>query len=137
MKRQIKCRKAKFWIEDGVLFCEFKNEKDKKKFNEDCLDEYIEAISTLSNDRYLPLIIDLRKLKDSYAFSIVHVLAKNPKLKSAILTKSFVVNSYFLQFLILVLRRGYDPIIPNKIFTSFERAIEYSLDTNYIFNAQC
>lgn len=136
MSNQIKCETAKFWIEDDVIFCKFIGKKCRKEFDEDFLEEYLKAIITLSNGKYFPLLIDLRELNDNYVFPVVRILAKHPDLKSAILSKSFVVNSCFLQFVLIALRRVHDSIIPNRIFTSYEKAIEYSLETNQIFNLQ-
>tara|TARA_R110002050_G_scaffold94765_2_gene197257 strand:+ start:126798 stop:127211 length:414 start_codon:yes stop_codon:yes gene_type:complete len=135
MSDQIKCRKAKFWLEDGVLFCEFILKECKNEFSEDFIEDYLNVIATLSDGRYFPLLIDLRQLNNNYAFSVVKILAKNPELKLAILSKSFVVNSFLIQFVFNVLKMVQDPIIPNKIFRSYKSAVKYSLETNYIFNA--
>jgi len=134
MSNLVKCKKAEFWLEEGVLFCELIPEKCKNDFEQDFIDDILKAIATLSNGRYFPLIIDLRQLNDKLAFSVVKLLTKNPELKSLILSKSFVVNSFFLQFVLIVLKGVQNPIIPNKIFRSYENAVKYSLETNYIFN---
>lgn len=136
MSSIIKCRKAKFWLEDGILFCEFIAKECKNEFSEDFIEDYLEVISSLSKGGYFPLLIDLRQLKNDYAFSVVKILAKNPELKSAILSKSFVVESFLLQFILIALKIVQDPIIPNKIFRNYNKAVKYSLETNYIFNAQ-
>ena len=136
MSNQIKCRKAKFWLEDGILFCEFIPEECKNEFCDDFIEDYLYAVDTLSNGRYFPLLIDLRQLKDNFAFSVVKLLAKNPELKLAILSKSFVVNSFFLQLALIILKGVQDPVIPNKIFRSYVNAVKYSQETNYIFNSQ-
>lgn len=136
MGAKIKCRKAKFWLEDGILFCKFIPKKCSNEFREDFIEEYLKAIATLSNGGYFPIIIDLRKLNDSYALSVIRLLSKNQELKLAILSKSFLVNSVFLQVLLSVLNIAQDPIIPNKIFRNYESAIKYSSETNYIFNSQ-
>lgn len=135
MDKIIKCRKAKFWLNDGVLFCEFIPKQCKKEFNEDFLKDYLNAIDTLSNGRYFPLLIDLRKLDNSFVFPVVKVLSKNPELKSAILSKSFVVSSFLTQLEINLFKFIHDPIIPNKVFVSYKKAVNYSLKTNNIFNA--
>lgn len=135
MGNHIKCRKAKFWLEEGILFCKFIKGYCKKEFREEFLEEYIIAITELSAGSYFPLLIDLRKLTEKEAFAVIKSIANNPELKSAILSKAFVVNSFFVQFTLLVLRRIHDPIIPNKIFTSYNNAIAYSLETNHLFNA--
>ncbi|MEN3323282.1 hypothetical protein VP395_06055 [Mariniflexile soesokkakense] len=136
MGKHIKCRKAKFWLEEGILFCEFIPKECKKEFSEDFIEDYLEAIATLSNGRYFPMLIDVRQLSNAYALSVVKLLSKNSELKLAILSKSFVVNSFFLQFVLIVIKGFQDPVIPNKIFTRYENAINYSLKTNYIFNSQ-
>ncbi|WP_308993204.1 hypothetical protein QLS71_008235 [Mariniflexile litorale] len=135
MVKQIKCKKAKFWLKEGVLFCRFIRGECKKEFSQEFLDEHIKAITTLSNGRYYPLLIDLRQLNENYAFSVVKIIANNPELKSVILSKSFVVNSCFVQFVLVVLKRIDDPVIPNKVFRNYDTAIEYSLETNHFFNA--
>lgn len=136
MNEQIKCKHIELWKKDGVLFSKFMRKNGKKEFSKNCLAEYLNAITTLSNGRYLPLIIDLRKLKDKNVFSLIEILAKDPNLKSAILSKSFIINSRFLHFILVVLRMVHDPIIPNKVFISDKSAMAYSLKTNHIFNAR-
>lgn len=135
MNNPIKCRKAKFWLEDGVLFCVFIPKECDNEFKDDFIEDFLKAIALLSNGSYYPLLIDLRQLSNANAFSVVKILSKSPELKSAILSKSFVVNSYFMQFMILVCKRIHDPVIPNKVFKSYDNAIKYSLETNYVFNA--
>ncbi|MBP0905679.1 DUF7793 family protein [Mariniflexile gromovii] len=135
MNKQIKCKKAKFWLEDGVLFCKFISSECKKQFSEEFLEEYLRAITTLSDGMYYPLLVDLRQLNDHYALSVVRILAFNPEIKSEILSKSFVVNSYFVQVLLILLRGIQDPVIPNKIFTNYDSAFAYSLGINHNFNA--
>ncbi|WP_100611021.1 DUF7793 family protein [Confluentibacter lentus] len=135
MCNKIKCKKAKFWIEDGVLICEFSDDNCIKKFSEYFSEEYLKAITKLSNGGYFPLLIDLRKLDKNYAFSIALILSKRPELKLAILSKSFVVNSYFLKFVLTIFGRIYDSIIPNRIFMNYNKAIEYSLETHQNFYA--
>lgn len=134
MSHIIRCRKAKFWIEDGVLYCKFIAKKCKNKFSDDFIEDYLDAITLLSNGRYYPLLIDLRKLNNNYAFSVIKILAKNPALKLAILSKSFVVKSYLIQFILIVLKVIQDPIIPNKVFRNYKKAVKYSQRTNFIFN---
>ena len=134
MGNQIKCRKAKFRLEGGILFCEFMPEECKNEFSEDFIEEFLNAIARLSNGGYYPMLIDLRQLNDKYAFSVVKLLSKNPELKLAILSKSFLVNSFLLQIGLIILKGVQDPVIPNKIFRSYESAVKYSLETNYFFN---
>jgi hypothetical protein len=135
MDGQIKCKKAIFRIEDHVLYCEFISKKCSKEFKENHLEKYLKAIATMSNGRYYPLLIDLRDFNVAFIFSVVRVLAKNQELKSIILSKSFVVNSSFLQFVFILFMRINDPVIPNKIFTNYHKAIRYSLETNQVYNA--
>ena len=134
MCNSVKCKKAKFWLEDGVLFCVFIPKECDNEFKEDFLEDFLNAVGLLSNGGYYPLLIDLRQLSNANAFTVVKILAKNPELKLAILSKSFVVNSFFMQFMILICKRIHDPVIPNKVFKSYENALKYSLETNYVFN---
>ena len=90
----MKCNNVEFWFEKGVLFCRFETGECQKVFNEEFLEEFLNTISTLSNGGYFPLLLDLRQLKRKYAFSLIKIIAQNPELKSALLSKSFVVNSY-------------------------------------------
>lgn len=135
MSNQLICKKAKFWLKDGVLYCVFIPKECEDEFKTDFLEDFLKAVATLSKGSYFPLLIDLRQLKNANAFSVVKTLSKNPELKSAILSKSFVVNTFFLQVALIVFKRIYDPVIPNKIFKSYDNAIKYSLETNYIFNS--
>lgn len=134
MGNPIKCRKAKFWLEDGILFCEFITEECRNEFSEDFIEDFLKAIARLSNGGYFPMLIDLRQLNGKYVFSVVKLLSKNRELKLAILSKSFLVNSFLLQIGLIILKGIEDPVIPNKIFRSYENAVKYSLETNYIFN---
>ncbi|XMO85049.1 hypothetical protein AAFN75_09645 [Algibacter sp. AS12] len=135
MENVRKCNKAKFWLDEGILFCKFERGECTKEFSEEFLEEYVNTITSISGGSYFPLLVDLRILKEKEAFTVIQVIANNLELKSAILSKAFVVNSYFIQLALVALRKIYDPIIPNKIFKNYNNAISYSLETNHFFNA--
>lgn len=126
--------KAKFWIHDGVIFCEFIPAKYSNVFSKEFFHNYLNAIHTLSKGGYFPLLVDLRRLSDNIVYPIIKFLCKSPELKSVILSKSFVVSSNSMQFGLIALRMAQDPVIPNKIYRSYDKAVKYSLKTNNFFN---
>lgn len=117
-----------------VYYARFLHEECRNEFSEDFIEDFLKAIARLSNGGYFPMLIDLRQLNGKYVFSVVKLLSKNRELKLAILSKSFLVNSFLLQIGLIILKGIEDPVIPNKIFRSYENAVKYSLETNYIFN---
>ncbi|SFC84836.1 hypothetical protein [Algibacter pectinivorans] len=135
MENNKKCNKAKFWLDQDILFCKFKKGQCTKKFREEFSEDYVKTISSLSGDSYFPLLVDLRALKAKQAFAVIQVIANNSELRSVILCKSFVVRSLYIRFVLLALGGIYDPIIPNKIYKNYNKAISYSLETNQFFNA--
>lgn len=135
MTKQIQLDRVKFWRDNGVLFCKVQNSDNGQVIKKDNINDYIKAITTLSNGEYYPLLIDFRDVDNKDTISQVRLLANNTELKSVILSKSFVVNSAFMQFMLVVLHGIYDPIIPNKVFKNFENAFQYSVEINQIFNA--
>ncbi|WP_372754269.1 hypothetical protein [Mariniflexile sp.] len=136
MSEQILCRKAKFWFNEGVLFCEFIPHEADDHFSVHFLDDFLEAISTLSKDGHFPLVIDLRALKNKCALLAIELLSENPELNSFILSKSFVVSSCIMKLNVILFIMNQDSVIPNKVFTNLENAIKYSLETNCVFNTQ-
>ncbi len=135
MTKQIQLDRVKFWIDNGVLFCKVQNSNNGQVIKKDNINDYVKAIAALSCGEYYPLLIDFRDVDNKDTIAQVRLLANNTELKSVILSKSFVVNSAFMQFMLVVLHGIYDPIIPNKVFKSFESAFQYSVEINQIFNA--
>ncbi|WP_372754255.1 hypothetical protein [Mariniflexile sp.] len=136
MSKKVKCGNAEFWLDSGVVFCRFMQKESVNNFNTENLKDYFSVIDKLSNGRYYPLVIDLRNLGDGYVFSVVKKLSRNLELKTIVLSKSFVVSSFATKFGLAIFNLIPDPIIPNRIFCSFEKAVHYSLKTNYIFNSE-
>ncbi|MEP3838138.1 MAG: hypothetical protein ABJM36_10840 [Algibacter sp.] len=136
MSKPIKCNKTIIWLEENILFCKFiGDECNNTKFSKDCLEEYIRVITEISDGSYFPLVIDLKQLKNNYALSVIKTMANHLEFRSAILSKSFVVNSFYVQFAFIASKVIQDPVAPNKVFLSYNKAVAFSLETNQSFNA--
>lgn len=124
----IKLERAKFWKENGILFCEILNYDENKNLNEDTVDTYLKAISILCKGKKMPFLIDLRNTKGAFLNAAAKKLANSTELAKLSLTEAYVVNSLQIKLLINSYKRIYEPIRPFEIFKDYNEALNYSIN---------
>jgi hypothetical protein len=124
MKNEITIDNVNFWVDENIIFCRIGSDFDEfNKWNEiDDIFQY--AISILSNGKYLPILIDLRETNYSLSIKIFKFLSFDSAIKTFVLSKTFLVNSYVLKALLLMYNFSASMIVPNSVFTDFNSALE-------------
>ena len=125
----IQLERTKFWVDNGILFCEILNLDPARNLNEDTVESYIQTVSKLCNGKKMPFLIDLRNTHGTFLSTAAKKLANSSELSKLGLAEVFVVNSLKIELLIISYKRIYEPIIPFKIFKNYNEALTFSINT--------
>lgn len=134
MEKIIILNKAKFWTDSrGILFCEFENSETYRTLEVDTVEKYEKAISTLSQGKPMPFLIDIRDNQGNFSTEAAKLFANSPVFKKIRISEAFVINSINTKLLINSYKRIYEPITPFEIFKDFEEALVYSTNSKKTF----
>lgn len=135
MKGEILVGKFKFWVNSNIVHCRTLEDFDAINFDNNIQQAFLEAITSLSQDRYMPLLVDLQNLEFANAFKTFRFFIGNSEINKAILSKTFLVSTLPLN----VLLSGYtflrEPFFPNTIFSDPKRALTNCTKISKMFNA--
>ncbi|MFQ3238094.1 MAG: hypothetical protein ACI9NI_000369 [Olleya marilimosa] len=128
----------KFWVDQEVIYCQILNDltdlDDDNKIK-DIEHIFLNKIFMLSKDVHMPILIDLKELNFSNAIKVFKFLSKNTLIKSLVLSKTFLVNSYKLKILLNIQSFICNPALPDVIFKCNKSAIQYCIDDNRTYNS--
>jgi len=130
----IQLDRAKFWVDNEILFCEIINLDETRNLTVETVDSYIIAISTLCNGKKMPFLIDLRNTRGAFLNTAAKKLASSLKLSKLSVAEAFVVNSLKVNLLINSYKRIYEPITPFKIFKDYNEALTFSINAKNTIN---
>ena len=119
--------RTKFWIDNGILFCEICNPDETLSLEVATVEAYIKGISSLCKGIKMPFLIDFRDSRGDYMNSAAKLLASSSELKKLRLSEAFVVNSLNMKLLVSSYKRIYEPTTPFEIFKVFDEALAYSI----------
>ncbi|WAC02316.1 hypothetical protein N7U66_00720 [Lacinutrix neustonica] len=125
----------KFWVDQNVIHCSIPSGFEANSLEMDLEAVFFNAISTLSNGKYLPLLIDMEAIEFSLSIKLFKFLSKNSLIKTVVLSKTFLVNSLILKAFLSLHNFTYDPVVPNTIFNDFSSAIKCCNKNVMVFNA--
>lgn len=135
MKNEITFDKVKFWLDDNIIHCQFSNRMEKKFIKTEVEDIIIKVLSTLSKGNYKPVLIDLTKVSNINAIYLYALIYRSSKIKSLVISKSFIVKSFGLNLLFKIYSLGNNGVVPIKISTNLINAIQYCNQKYSEFNA--
>ena len=124
----IQMERAKFWVDNGILFCEIFNLDPTPNLKEDRVKHYLGAISKLCNGKKMPFLIDLRNTQGAVLSSATKKLGNSSELSLLSLTEAFVADSLKVKLLISSYKRIYEPNTPFAIFNNYNEALNYSIN---------
>ena len=135
MKNEIIFENVKFWQDQDIIHCSFNSEFDDRLLEIEIEDLFVQVIDALSNGSYKPILIDLTAVSYLNAIGLYKFISRNSQIKSYVLSKSFIVKSIDIKLLLELYNLGSDGVVPNKICTNFDRAIQYCNEKHAAFNA--
>ena len=126
-KNIIQFKRAKFWTEEGILFCKMLNKNAYLSPEVDVLNNYIDAIVNLCKGKPMPFLIDLSNTEGSFLGSPAKLIASNIRLKKVRLAEAFIVNSMKMSLTANSYKRIYEPVTPFQIFDNLKDGLEYCI----------
>lgn len=124
---------SKFWTDNGVLYCQFRNENANYKFELDTVKLFIKVIDKLCNGEPMPFLVDSRDFQGVFTREISNLLATSPILVKLRISEAFVLNSIGIKLVITSYKRIYEPITPFCVFSDMEAAKKYCIETKNKF----
>ncbi len=91
-----------FWIDSNIIHCTVGKEHQGRILEDNVAKIFASGISTLSNGRYIPLLIDLREVEIFDAFRLFAILSPPSLLDFSVLSTSFLVRSNALRIMLSV-----------------------------------
>tara|TARA_R110002111_G_scaffold73624_2_gene117559 strand:- start:10 stop:429 length:420 start_codon:yes stop_codon:yes gene_type:complete len=125
MQEIIVFERAKFWYEDGILFCKLFNKDINHNLSEKSAQNYINAMSKLCQGRMSPFVIDVREAKGTYTSEAAKLISNSAKLLKVRLAEAYVLNSMGSKLTVVSYKRIFNPNTDYDIFKSMKDAIAY------------
>ncbi|HLT53228.1 MAG TPA: hypothetical protein VKZ97_05040 [Flavobacteriaceae bacterium] len=135
MKDEILVGKFKFWVNSNIIHCRTLEDFDAIDFDKNIQQAFLETITSLSQDRYMPLMIDVQNLSFSNVFKTFRFFVGNSEINRVILSKTFLVNSLLLNTILTGYTFLKEPFFPITIFNNPKRALTNCTKINKVFNA--
>ncbi|WP_452229745.1 MULTISPECIES: hypothetical protein [unclassified Lacinutrix] len=125
----------KFRVDQNIIFCNVFNDLNEKDLDNDLEEIFVQAISKLSRGTHMPILINLEALDFYTGIKAFRFLSNNSKIKSIVLSETFLVDSYRLKFFLMVQNIMDITIIPDAVFKNFQSAKLYCNKNNKMYNA--
>lgn len=123
MKNEILVGGIKFWVDQDIIYCKIYKGFDKTNLKRDTEEIFFNTITTLSNGKLMPLLINMREINYSLSIKAFKYFSNNSLIKKTVLSNVFLVKSSVLKICLSICNFRKDPILPNNIFEDFDLAI--------------
>lgn len=131
MQNQFLTKDAVFWMDTrDIIFCRSINDNTYHEISIETAQKYEGIISTLTKDRPMPILIDIRNSNLTYNSLTAKLFANSPVIKNRLISQAFVINSLRIKLLIYAYKRIYEPNTKFKIFNDLDNAIAYCIENN-------
>lgn len=134
MKEENMTRNIKFWVDQNIIHCKFHHSFDAQDHISNLENIFLNGICELSNDKYMPILIDLQGIDFLHAIKLFRYLSNSKVINEAILIKAFLVSSLGLKLILGVYDFACNPIFPHKICVGRKLAIRHCNKYNSLFN---
>ncbi len=125
----------KFWSDQNIIYCKVYNDFTGAYHTDELENVFLNEIFKLSKDVHMPILINLEALSISSSIKVFRILSKNALIKSLVLSKTFLVNSYFLKSLLNIQSVICNPVVPDSIFKDPNSAVNYCVNDNKTYNS--
>ena len=128
---------VKLKIDHDVIHCKLKPDFFKSYSTSKCEETLFNAISVLFDreyKEYRPILLDLKQINSTDAVEIFMLISNSALINSLVLTRAFLVRTTSLKLFLALNNIVGNRVVPNKIYTDFNVALDYC-QTNYkVFN---
>lgn len=124
----------RFWVDQNIIYCELNEDFDFQSLKGGVSEIFDNAITSLSNGKYLPILINLKLVRNTDAIKLFKFFSQNSSINTSVLSKAFVVRTFGLQSLLTFCGVALSNIVPNKIYNDIDMAISYCNERYMVFN---
>ncbi|WP_055442581.1 hypothetical protein [Lacinutrix himadriensis] len=128
MGNVIKIGDSKFWTDSGILYCQFRNNDAKNKFETESVALFIRAIDKLCKGMPMPFLIDSRDSQWTFTRESANLLANSPTLVKLRMSEAYVFNTIGIKLVVASYKRIYEPSTPFSVFNNLESARAYCVE---------
>ena len=136
MEVNIKTENINFQIDQNIIYCEFQNNFESQYSYSNIEIIFSNAIQTLSNDKYMPMLINLQQLNFRDSIRLFKFLSSNTAIKKVVLSTTFLVRSFGLKVFLDFYDFLNNTILPHKICINLSTAIKYCEHKIKVFNGE-
>jgi len=123
-----------FWVDQNIIYCKLNPVFLKNHEKSNVEDIFYNAISILSNGRYLPILISLEEMDSTSSLRTFKIITNSNLIKTLVLSKIFLVRSISSKIMLSLNNVVANKIVPNKIFKDFNSANKYCQNNYMSFN---
>jgi len=134
MKKKMHIDNITFWADRDVIYCRFEEGNYKKNILRSIDDIFYSAITSLSNGKYMPLLIDLRAVNTFNIIKIFKHVVESSLIKSISLSIAYVTNYTLLTISLYIYNLTIIHVIPVGIFNNMNQAIKHCHKHYNVFN---
>lgn len=136
MKVNIKTENINFRIDQNIIYCEFQNNFDSQYSYSNLREIFSNTIQDLSNDKYMPMLINLKYVDNKVAIRLFKFFSDNTVIKETVLSTTFLVRSFGLKVFLDFYDFLNNTILPHKICINLSTAIKYCEHKIKVFNGE-
>lgn len=124
------------WMDQDIIHCEFNNDVDIYEMYSNLELILLDTIPVLSKGKYMPLIIDLKRVKNNIAVKLFKSLSNNRLIEESVLSTTFLVRSFGLKVFLDIYDFLNNAILPHKICIDYNIAVKYCDHKIKVFNGE-
>lgn len=134
MKNIIQFDGVKFWMYQNIIHCEISQDFDYQWIKGNISRIIPKVTRSLSNGKYLPLLIDLTKVSNIAAIKLYVLLSPYSLLNKSVLSWSFLAKSALQKMILLVCRVDSGNYVSNNVYKDIDKATHYCNIRFKVFN---
>ncbi|ULC58053.1 hypothetical protein MBM09_08980 [Flaviramulus sp. BrNp1-15] len=134
MKGEILIDNVSFWVDKKIIYCKVCSDFNESFVESNMEEIFLYAISELSKDVYMPIIINMKELSYALKIRLFKILSRNRLIKEKVLSKTFLVDSFLSKLILSIHNIANDPVVPNTIFKDKKSAVKHCNKLNMVFN---
>ena len=123
MKNEVLTDGIKFLVDQNIIYCYINSNFNEHKIGVELEETFSHAILKLSDGKYIPLLINMTELNFLVSLKMFRYLSKNKLIKTLVLSKTFLVQTSLLKFLLCIYCLTIESIVSIRVFNFYTSAI--------------